>query len=793
MKKIVLLGSLMLTGILSHAQVLFYEGFSGIDGPTAGGAGTYAFPSGWFLRDVDNQTPDSNVAYVNEAWERREDFANNVNDSAAFSTSWYNPAGASDDWMWTPLIGPLPPNAVVTWYGLAYDPSFADGYQVRVMTGAAGPPGGGTGLIGNQVSASTMIFSTAAENSTWTQHTVSLNAYAGQSVYIAFRNNSNDKFLLLIDDVTVEIQADFDARITSVSDWSQYTQIPLNQNTVLPLSATINNGGLQDVTNVVLQADVYDQASNLVFTSSSAAVPVLTPSSSISLSTAASFVPASTGTYHVQYTALITETDQLPDNNIDTTSMIDITDSVYARDIGASTGGLGIGAGNGGYLGNLYVVTDTAILSSVSIFLAAPLEGTNIGMSVFNYNNGTPTTLLYNAAVDSVTSPNPGWYEFPVTGAAPLILLPDTYLVAAVEIDSTLSVGQTAEIFNDSAIWVNWPTIPDGTWTPVENFGAAFSKPFMIRANFVDKCIGLNVTATSDALSAVCEGTSVQLTASGGDSYLWDNGATSDVVTISALVSTVYVVTGYDSLGCADTAMVNVDVNAQPNVTISSPQLNNVECEGTIDTLVVSGANTYTWNTLSSDSMLIITHVIGTISWTVIGTDGNGCSDTATVNITSVNALPNVTAQASDDTVCVGNPLTLNGGGANTYSWTNGVTDGVAFIPSGTQTYIVTGTDASGCQDTAEVTVIVDPCTGIPVIKGSPLIQAYPNPGNGQFNIVLMHAMKIEVYDMTGKIIYLDELPSGNKIIDLTNRESGIYLLRAIYQNKNYLMKLTKE
>ena len=49
-------------------QVIFYENFNNKPGPTAGGAGTYVFPAGWLLRNVDNRTPDAQVAYVNEAW-----------------------------------------------------------------------------------------------------------------------------------------------------------------------------------------------------------------------------------------------------------------------------------------------------------------------------------------------------------------------------------------------------------------------------------------------------------------------------------------------------------------------------------------------------------------------------------------------------------------------------------------------------------------------------------------------------------------------------------------------------
>jgi hypothetical protein len=139
---------------------------------------------------------------VNEAWEVREDFALDTGDCMAFSTSFYSPVGAANDWMWTPAIGPIPAGAELYWSARAFDPSFADGYEVRVMTN--GPPSGGTGVIGNQLTNSTQVFSIAAEQTTWATRSVDLTAFAGQTVYIGFRNNSNDKFLLVVDDIRVQ-------------------------------------------------------------------------------------------------------------------------------------------------------------------------------------------------------------------------------------------------------------------------------------------------------------------------------------------------------------------------------------------------------------------------------------------------------------------------------------------------------------------------------------------------------------------------------------------------------------
>jgi hypothetical protein len=72
-----------------------------------------------------------------------------------------------------------------------------------------------------------------------------------------------------------------------------------------------------------------------------------------------------------------------------------------------------------------------------------------------------------------------------------------------------------------------------------------------------------------------------------------------------------------------------------------------------------------------------------------------------------VNAAPAVNA-GLDQVVCQGTPVTLSATGATSYSWSNGVQNGVAFTPSvGTQTYTVTGTTGT-CTATDQVVVTVN-------------------------------------------------------------------------------------
>jgi hypothetical protein len=238
--------------------ILFSEDFDDISGPIAGGPGTYTFPNGWFLRNVDNRAPDIIVSYINDAWERREDFSFNVTDSVAFSTSYTNPVGTGDDWMWTPLITGISSNTVLKWNATAYDPAFPDGYEVRIMTSAQGPPTGGNGDIGNQITNSTQVFSISAENTVWTERQQDISSFAGQNIYVGFRNNSNDKFILVIDDIVVESSA----LVKNVSTNTTYATLQDAVNDAssgdpIMLLDNISEAGLNITNSVIIEANAF--------------------------------------------------------------------------------------------------------------------------------------------------------------------------------------------------------------------------------------------------------------------------------------------------------------------------------------------------------------------------------------------------------------------------------------------------------------------------------------------------------------------------------------------------------
>ena len=68
-----------------------------------------------------------------------------------------------------------------------------------------------------------------------------------------------------------------------------------------------------------------------------------------------------------------------------------------------------------------------------------------------------------------------------------------------------------------------------------------------------------------------------------------------------------------------------------------------------------------------------------------------------------------LTASASSSSICIGASVTLFGSGATTYTWSNGVTNGLAFNPVETTSYSLVGSDPNGCQDTTSISISVFP------------------------------------------------------------------------------------
>lgn len=154
---------------------------------------------------------------------------------------------------------------------------------------------------------------------------------------------------------------------------------------------------------------------------------------------------------------------------------------------------------------------------------------------------------------------------------------------------------------------------------------------------------------------------------------------------------------------CQGTATITVTTNTTPPVVLATPSNSSI-CSGQSISLTASGATTYTWSTNAVSANINVAPTVNTV-YTVIGTNAvNGCTNSATSNITVI-PLPVPNAN-SNSAVCVGNTLNLTGNGGSVYAW-----QGPNAFISGTQNPSIPAvtTAAAGIYT---LTVMVGTCTG---------------------------------------------------------------------------------
>jgi hypothetical protein len=273
----------------------------------------------------------------------------------------------------------------------------------------------------------------------------------------------------------------------------------------------------------------------------------------------------------------------------------------------------------------------------------------------------------------------------------------------------------------DSYVWSNGATGAQLTVSQSGNYSvtgttngcSATSTAVAVQVNPVP-----SATITASGPLAFCDGGSVTLSVPSGNTYLWSTGATTNSISVSA--SGNYSVTVTNTSGCsAQSQSVAVDVTPLPTATITASGATTF-CAGGNVTLTASAGTSYLWST-GATTQSITVNQSGNYSVTV---SNGSCSATSVATNVTVNAAPTVTASASATSVCAGQSVILTGSGASTYTWNNGVSNGVAFTPSATTTYTVTGTDANGCTANSTVQVSVLPLPNANFTSSSPSVCA---------------------------------------------------------------------
>lgn len=254
--------------------------------------------------------------------------------------------------------------------------------------------------------------------------------------------------------------------------------------------------------------------------------------------------------------------------------------------------------------------------------------------------------------------------------------------------------------------------------------------------------------AMPSAPATICFGdsTALSVTPMGGAmpySYAWSPAAGLSNATIANPMASPAASVTYSAVvtdGCGSTFTANAVVTVNPAPAVAANVSDDSVCIGSSFTPMGSGATSYSWTGGLTDNVAYTPAFTDT--YTVTGTDANGCSASASVTV-EVLHLPAVNATASATTVCSGDSVVFSGNGAATYTWNNGVINLVGYVPASTSTYIVTGTDFDGCSDTASITITVNPLPAVSIsgpsmacdmdaaftLSGSPAGGVFAGPG----------------------------------------------------------------
>ena len=193
---------------------------------------------------------------------------------------------------------------------------------------------------------------------------------------------------------------------------------------------------------------------------------------------------------------------------------------------------------------------------------------------------------------------------------------------------------------------------------------------------------------------------------SGGYTYLWSNGATTQSITVGPGS---YTVTATDGI-CTATATSIISQSASVTSSVVS---SDVSCNGGNDgTATVTGGGgtnpfTYSWSPTGGTG--VTANNLSSGNYTVTVTDAMGCTSTSSVTISEPTLLT-ASTQATD-VLCNGESngsatvTAANGTAGYAYSWSPSGGSAVAANGLAAGTYTVTVTDANGCTATASAVV----------------------------------------------------------------------------------------
>lgn len=231
-------------------------------------------------------------------------------------------------------------------------------------------------------------------------------------------------------------------------------------------------------------------------------------------------------------------------------------------------------------------------------------------------------------------------------------------------------------------------------------------------------------TITASGPTTFCQGGTVTLTSSAGDTYQWSNGATTQSITVSASGSFSLTVTSTEGCISAVSQATVVTVNPNPSTPVITSSGPLTFCQGGSVQLSASGTGSFLWSNGSSTSSITVS-ASGT--FTVVVTDVNLCvSPISLPTVVTVNPLPPtpVITANGPTSFCSGGSVTLTAPTSASYLWNPGPQPSVPSITvNNPGNYTVVVTDNNGCTSAISAPLVV-------TVFQLPAAPAINSPGN---------------------------------------------------------------
>ncbi len=214
----------------------------------------------------------------------------------------------------------------------------------------------------------------------------------------------------------------------------------------------------------------------------------------------------------------------------------------------------------------------------------------------------------------------------------------------------------------------------------------------------------------------VCEGTPIQLNATGAITYSWSPATGLSNPNISnpvatPTVTTRYIVTGINANGCTGNDTVNININSKPVITKSN---DDTICNNSSIQLFASGGVAYSWSPAATLNNAFVPNPIATplmnTTYMVTVTSANSCTNTDSIKI-SIIPLPVFTISAPGS-ICVNKTIQLSASGGDLYIWQPAASlDNPAILnpiasPQTTTTYSVLITETA-CNNSSTLSTVV--------------------------------------------------------------------------------------